>query len=59
MDGPTDYHTKQSTSERERQIPYDILGGLPNPGIKPTPPADIQAGFKKGRATRDQTANIP
>ena len=24
MDGPTDYHTKQSKSERERQIPYDI-----------------------------------
>ena len=24
MDGPTDDHTKQSQSERERQIPYDI-----------------------------------
>ena len=24
MDGPRDYHTKQSKSERERQIPYDI-----------------------------------
>ena len=24
MDGPTDYHTKWSKSERERQIPYDI-----------------------------------
>ena len=24
MDGPRDYHTKWSTSERERQIPYDI-----------------------------------
>ena len=23
MDGPRDYHTKQSKSERERQIPYD------------------------------------
>ena len=25
MDGPTDYHTKQSISERERQMPYDII----------------------------------
>ena len=24
MDGPRDYHTKRSESERERQIPYDI-----------------------------------
>ena len=24
MDGPRDYHTKQSKSERGRQIPYDI-----------------------------------
>ena len=24
MDGPRDYHTKLSKSERERQIPYDI-----------------------------------
>ena len=24
MDGPRDYHTKQSKSEREIQIPYDI-----------------------------------
>ena len=24
MDDPRDYHTKQSKSERERQIPYDI-----------------------------------
>ena len=24
MDGPRDYHTKWSKSERERQIPYDI-----------------------------------
>ena len=24
MDGPIDYHTKQSKSEREREIPYDI-----------------------------------
>ena len=24
MDGPRDCHTKQSKSERERQIPYDI-----------------------------------
>ena len=24
MDGPGDYHTKRSQSERERQIPYDI-----------------------------------
>ena len=24
MDGPRDYHNKQSHSERERQIPYDI-----------------------------------
>ena len=24
MDGPRDYHTKQSKSEKERQIPYDI-----------------------------------
>ena len=24
MDGPGDYHTKQSKSERERQISYDI-----------------------------------
>ena len=24
MDGPRDYHAKQSKSERERQIPYDI-----------------------------------
>ena len=24
MDGPRDYDTKQSKSERERQIPYDI-----------------------------------
>ena len=24
MDGPRDYHTKPSKSERERQIPYDI-----------------------------------
>ena len=24
MDGPIDDHTKQSKSERERQIPYDI-----------------------------------
>ena len=24
MDGPRDYHTKQSKSERERQMPYDI-----------------------------------
>ena len=24
MDGPRDYHTKGSKSERERQIPYDI-----------------------------------
>ena len=23
MDGPRDYHTKWSKSERERQIPYD------------------------------------
>ena len=25
MDGPRDYHTKQSKLERERQIPYDII----------------------------------
>ena len=25
MDGPRDYHTKQSNSERERQISYDIM----------------------------------
>ena len=25
MDGPKDYHVKQSKSERERQIPYDII----------------------------------
>ena len=24
IDGPRDYHTKWSKSERERQIPYDI-----------------------------------
>ena len=24
IDRPRDYHTKQSKSERERQIPYDI-----------------------------------
>ena len=24
MDGPIDYHTEWSKSERERQIPYDI-----------------------------------
>ena len=24
MDGPRDYHTERSKSERERQIPYDI-----------------------------------
>ena len=24
MDGPRDYHTKRSKSQRERQIPYDI-----------------------------------
>ena len=24
MDGPRDYHTKWSESDRERQIPYDI-----------------------------------
>ena len=24
MDGPRDYHTKWSKSERERKIPYDI-----------------------------------
>ena len=24
MDGPRDYHTKGSKSDRERQIPYDI-----------------------------------
>ena len=24
MDGPRDYHTKRSKSERERQIPYEI-----------------------------------
>ena len=24
MNGPRDYHTKRSKSERERQIPYDI-----------------------------------
>ena len=24
MDGPRDYHTKQSQSDIERQIPYDI-----------------------------------
>ena len=24
MDGPRDYHTKWSKSDRERQIPYDI-----------------------------------
>ena len=24
MDGPRDCHTKQSKSERERQIPYDM-----------------------------------
>ena len=23
MDGPREYHTKQSKSERERQMPYD------------------------------------
>ena len=25
MDGSRDYHTKQSKSERERQMPYDII----------------------------------
>ena len=25
VDGPTDYHTKWSKSERDRQIPYDIM----------------------------------
>ena len=25
MDGPRDYHTRQSKSERERQISYDIM----------------------------------
>ena len=25
MDGPRDYHTKWSKSERERQMPYDII----------------------------------
>ena len=24
MDGPGDYHTKWSKSDRERQIPYDV-----------------------------------
>ena len=24
MDGPRDYHTKWSKSERERHVPYDI-----------------------------------
>ena len=24
MDGPRDYHTKWSKSDRERQIPYDV-----------------------------------
>ena len=24
MDGPRDYHSKRSKSERERQIPYDV-----------------------------------
>ena len=24
MDGPRDYHTKRSKSDRERQIPYDM-----------------------------------
>ena len=25
MEGPRDYHTKQSKSDRERQMPYDII----------------------------------
>ena len=25
MDGPRDYHTKGSKSDREKQIPYDII----------------------------------
>ena len=25
MNGPRDYHIKRSKSERERQIPYDII----------------------------------
>ena len=25
QDGPRNYHTKQSRSDRERQIPYDII----------------------------------
>ena len=25
MDGPRDYHTKWSESERERQVPHDII----------------------------------
>ena len=25
MDGPTDYHTQWSKSDRERQIPYDTI----------------------------------
>ena len=25
MDGPRNYHTKWSKSEREKQIPYDII----------------------------------
>ena len=30
MDGPRDYHTKWSKSDRERQMPYDItyMGNL-------------------------------
>ena len=28
MDGPIDDHTKQSKSEREKQIPYDITNML-------------------------------
>ena len=25
MDGPKDYHTERSKSDRERQIPYDVI----------------------------------
>ena len=36
MDGPRDYHTKRSKSERERQISYDItyMWNLKNDGNK-------------------------
>ena len=55
VDGPRDYHTEQSKSERDRQVPYDIAYC----GIESMRQIDISMKQKQTHNYRELTCGLP